>query len=110
MLLYLDFLAMMFAVPFGFDPRKFEFVAEHGGQLVERDFDFHEMSRTRFAACATAARGPCARLADNVAFVAVALSDAAGAILAKAKARYIEFRHGDANRIFAAGGRSFRRA
>ena len=77
----------------GLDARQLQFVAQDGGQLFERDFDFQHVG-ARIAAGLARAIGRLAR-ADRRAFFAFALADAARAVLAVAEVGHVELRHAE---------------
>ena len=70
------------------DPRELELLAEDLGELLERDLDLEGMLAGLIAGLALTG----ALLVDRRAFLAIALSDAAGLLLAVAEARQIDVR------------------
>ena len=65
------------------DARQFQLFTEDGGQFVERDVDFHQVAGAGIAARLTGAVFGIAALGNRLALFAVALSDAAGAVVAR---------------------------
>ncbi len=84
---------------FGLDPRQFQLVAHDLGQLFQRNFDLQDMAAGIAAGLAACRLHPGVARADRVALFAVALTDAARAVLAVAKVRHVELRDGNADQI-----------
>src|SRR5262249_7169416 len=84
-----------FGLAFGLDVGQLELLAENRSQLVEADIDFQKVPAAGVAAGLAAAVLRIAALGDRLAFVAVALADATGAVVAEAEMGHVELRHGD---------------
>ena len=81
----------------GLDARQLEFFAEDVGQLVERDVDLEDVLPRIFPAHSAL---PLV-IADRLTRLAVALSDAAGVVVAVTEARQIDPVYGDADEVLA---------
>ncbi len=101
MLLYLDFSCDDVGVALGLDARQLQLLAQDCGQLFERD-----STSSRWPPPGSLPAGPwpflgSPPLADRLALFAVALPDAAGAVVAEAEVRHVELRHRNADQIAA---------
>ncbi len=83
----------------GLNARQFQFVAENGGQFLQRDVDFQNV-RARIAAGLALAAFLFAGAAGNgLADFAIPLPYSAGAVLAVAEMRHVELRQRNADQI-----------
>src|SRR4051812_10179084 len=83
-------------VAFRLNARQLQLIAQHGGKLLQRNFDLQHMS----ARIAAGLAGTIALALRNlISLLAVALTNAARAILAVAKVRHVELRQRNADEI-----------
>src|SRR5262249_45728410 len=80
--------------------RQLELFAEDGRQLVEGDVDLEDVI-ARFAACLSLARLLLVAAADRIAWVAVALTDAAALLVPEAEAWDVDLGDGDRDEVLA---------